>query len=315
MRVIFVTHNSLGLACLEELAELDAEIQAVYTRPNREDLSDQSDISKFTKEHDIPLHRVDSVNDDTVKSQISNYNPEVMFVVGWSRLVDTEVIEIPSKTALGMHPAPLPRGRGRAPIAWSLIQGLDETALSFFHLEDEADSGDIVGQVAIPIEANDDAKSIYEKVVKSGRKLIREYYPEFVTGNIPRNTQDESQATWWPKRSPEQGLIDWNRPPWEVYNWIRGQTRPYPGAYSFIGGEQITVWSAKPPEDEIAFVQPGELVYREDDVLGVGVWEGVIELTELQVNDDDPIVAGNFIDEYNFDIGDVFVAARKSDST
>jgi len=310
MQIVFVTHNELGLACLEELADLGGEIQAVYTRPKQSELADQTDLDEFTDINNIPLHRVQSINESEVKTQLRGYDPDLLFVVGWSRLVEQDVIDIPSTAALGMHPAPLPRGRGRAPLAWSVIKGLDETALSFFHLVEEADAGDLVGQEPVSIELNDDAASMYEKVVDAGRKLIRRYYPEFVSGNVPRTPQDESKATSWPKRDPKHGLIDWNLSPWEVYNWIRGQTRPYPGAYSYLNGDRITVWSANPPSDQPSFVQPGKIVYHEENVIGVGAWEGIIELTEVQVGQEDPLEAGRLVSEYDVDVGDVFSNAR-----
>ena len=310
MRIVFVTHNELGLACLEELVDLGGDIQAVYTCPKQSELADQTDLDEFTDVNKIPLHRVQSINEPEVKAQLRGYEPDLLFVVGWSRLVEQDVINIPSTTALGMHPAPLPRGRGRAPLAWSVIKGLDETALSFFHLVEEADAGDLVGQEPLSIELNDDAASMYEKVVDAGRKLIHRYYPEFASGNVPRTPQDESKATWWPKREPKHGLIDWNLSPWEVYNWIRGQTRPYPGAYSYLNEDRITIWSANPPSDQPSFVQPGEIVYHEGDVLGVGAWEGIIELTEVQVGKDDPLEARRLVSEYDVDVGDVFSTAR-----
>lgn len=311
MDVVFVTHNELGLACIEELVDLDANVQAVYTRPKRDDIADQTDLEGFTTKNDVPLHRVKTVNDQGVKDQIRAYDPELLFVVGWSRLVEKEVIEIPSTAALGMHPAPLPRGRGRAPLAWSLIKGLDETALSFFHLVEEADAGDLVGQEPLPIEVDDDAASMYQKVIEAGRKLIRRYFPKFASGKVPRTPQDDSNATWWPKRKPEYGLIDWNQSPWDVYNWIRGQTRPYPGAYSYLGGKRTTIWAANPPSGESAFVRPGEIAYRDGNALGVGAWEGVIELTEVQVEEDEPTEAGDLVTSYGFDVGNRFDNARE----
>lgn len=312
MRVVFVTHNDLGLACLEGLADLGADIQAVYTRPREPGLSDQVGLKSFANEHDAALHRVESVNDPEVIEQIDGYEPELLFVVGWSRLVDSGVLELPSVAALGMHPAPLPRGRGRAPLAWSIIKGLDATALSFFHLVEEADAGDLVGQEPIPIEIEDDASSLYEKVVEAGRELIREYYPKFAAGNVPRTPQDDSAATWWPKRDPHHGLIDWTRPADELYDWIRGQTRPYPGAFSYLEGERVTVWTAKPPSDERAFVRPGEIAYCEDGALGVGAWEGIIELTELESGGSEPMTAEEFLGETSAELGDRFTNARDS---
>jgi methionyl-tRNA formyltransferase len=310
MDIVFVTHNKLGLACLEELSAVGADIRAVYTRPEREDISDQVPIDSFAEEQDVPLHRVDSINSDSVKTEIAGYDPELLFVVGWSQLVDSAVLDIPSVAALGMHPAPLPRGRGRAPLAWSMIKGLDQTALSFFHLVEAADAGDLVGQEPLNIALTDDASSLYEKMVEAGRTLIREYYPQFEPGAVPRTPQDEDEATWWPKRDPWHGLIGWNRSPQEVYDWIRGQTRPYPGAFSYLDDQKVTVWAARPPDEETAFARPGEIVARGDETLTVGAWEGLIELSEVEVEDDGPVPASALVSEYDFNVGDTFSNAR-----
>ncbi len=310
MRVVFVTHNEVGLACLTELNKLGADIQAIYTRGSDEDISDQAELELFAEQANVPLHRVSSVNTEAIKSQIQEYGPDILFVVGWSRLVEQDVLNIPSVAAVGMHPAPLPRGRGRAPIAWSLIKGLEETALSFFHLKQEADAGDIIGQKPIQIDTADDAASLYKKIVNGAGELIEEYYPQFEAGVVRRKPQDETQATWWPKRDPHHGLIEWTKPPQEIYNWIRGQTRPYPGAFSYLGDQKIRVWSANPPTDSTAFIRPGEIAYVDSGAIGVGTWEGIIELTEVQVGDDSPVSADNLISDYEFEVGDVFENAR-----
>ncbi|RXK46964.1 methionyl-tRNA formyltransferase [Halorientalis pallida] len=306
MDVVFVSHNDLGHACLEELDALGADIRAVFTRPTDGDIADQTDFSSVAATVGADYHEVESVNTDPVVETIAAYDPELLFVVGWSRLVERRVLDIPSVAALGMHPAPLPRGRGRAPIAWNLIKGLDTTALSLFHLVEEADAGDLVGQRPIDIELDDDAASLYATVVDAGRELIREYYPRFETGEVPRIPQDDARATWWPKRVPEHGLIDWRRSSMAVYNWIRGQSHPYPGAYSYLKGRRVTVWEANPPTGERVFTEPGEIRGRDGDVLRVGTWEGRIELTQLQIGDGTETSAGKLLDREWVTVGDMF---------
>jgi methionyl-tRNA formyltransferase len=306
MRTVFVSHNDLGLACLEELDRLGADVRAVLTRPDLDRIADQTDFTRFTDDRDVPLHRVETLNTDEWVDRIAGYDPQLLFVVGWSRLVGRPILDVPSVAALGMHPAPLPRGRGRAPIAWSLIKGLDETALTLFHLVEAADAGDIAGQVPIQIDVDDDAASLYDKVVDAGRTLVREVYPRFAAGEVPRTPQNDDEATWWPRRRPEHGRIDWTRSPREVYDWIRGQSHPYPGAFSILGDRRVTVWAANPPTDERAFVTPGELLYRDGDVLGIGAWEGVVELTRVGV-DGEEMPASALLTDQGFEIGDRFV--------
>lgn len=310
MRVVFVTHNELGMACLEELIDLGADVRSIFTRPERENLSDQVGFGSFGERNNIIVHRVSSVNDDVVKSRMAESDPELLFVIGWSQLVDTDILDIPSVAALGMHPAPLPRGRGRAPLAWSIIKGLDETSLSMFHLVEEADAGDLVGQEPLPIDVLDDAGSLYEKMVDAGRTLICDYYPEFESGSVPRTSQDDSKATWWPKREPHHGLLDWTRSPDEIYNWIRGQSRPYPGAFSYLNNRKVTIWAGNPPDADPTFVRPGEIAYRDGEAIGVGAWEGVVEITKIELSDEPPVPASDLISTYGFEIGDAFENAR-----
>jgi methionyl-tRNA formyltransferase len=123
---------------------------------------------------------------------------------------------------------------------------------------------------------------------------------------VPRTPQNDDEATWWPRRRPEHGRVDWTRSPREVYDWIRGQSHPYPGAFSILGDRRVTVWAANPPTDERAFVTPGELLYRDGDVLGIGAWEGVVELTRVGV-DGEEMPASALLTDQGFEIGDRFV--------
>jgi methionyl-tRNA formyltransferase len=306
MQTVFISQNELGLACLEELLDLDADVHHVFTKPANPNISDQVAFDPLCQSYGIPTTETESVNDDTTVATIRKCDPDLLFVIGWSELVSSTVLNIPSVTALGMHPAPLPRGRGRAPLAWSLIKGLDETGLSFFHLAEEADAGDLVGQQSLPIDITDDAGSMYQKMIGAGREMIREYYPKFEQGVVPRTPQKDEKATWWPRRNPEHGIIDWNRSPRDVYNWIRGQTRPYPGAFSYIDGQKVTIWDANPPNEDTTFIRPGEISYHNDNALEVGVWESAIEITELQVEGDEPVTGSEFLELYEFQAGDRF---------
>ena len=313
MRTVFVSHNDLGLACLEELHALGADIAAILTRPREESIADQTRFDDIAERTGAPLHEVESVNTDAVVERLRGYDPELLYVVGWSRLVEQRVIDVPRVAALGMHPAPLPRGRGRAPIAWSLIKGLDETALSMFHLVEAADAGDIVAQQPIDIALEDDAASLYEKVVAAGRELVRETYPRFAAGEVPRQPQDEADATWWPKRTPAQGGIDWRQPPRQVYDWIRGQSHPYPGAFSTLDGRRVTVWAAAPPDEETVCCRPGEILGRDGQRLRVGAWEGAIELTRVQVEGEPEMPAGDLLGYDWVEVGDAFEPLRSRD--
>jgi methionyl-tRNA formyltransferase len=95
-----------------------------------------------------------------------------------------------------------------------------------------------------------------------------------------------------------------------VYNWIRGQTHPYPGAFSFLDGRKVTIRAARPPTGEAVFGLPGSIDYREGDALGIHAWEGIPEVTRLQVGDDEEIPAGTLLERYDVSVGDRFENPR-----
>jgi methionyl-tRNA formyltransferase len=119
-----------------------------------------------------------------------------------------------------------------------------------FHLEDDVDSGDIVAQVSFPIEEDDTCATTYEKASQASVQLLREYLPRLADGTAPRIPQDEGLATSFPQRKPEDGLIDWTRSPEEIRNFIRAQTKPYPGAFTYIGDKKVTIWDAYVSQEE-----------------------------------------------------------------
>jgi len=179
-----------------------------------------------------------------------------------------------------------------------------------FHLDEEADAGDLVGQKQIKIGITDDASTLYDKVVDAGEALLRTYYPKFESGYVPRKPQDHSSATWWPKRRPHHGLIDWNQTAKTIYNWIRGLTHPYPGAFSYIDDQKITFWAARPPDEERVFGRPGQILGRNGDVLNIATWEGSIPVTRVQIENEVEIPAGHLLERYDITTGDRFKNAR-----
>lgn len=308
-RVAFVTRNALGEACIDALLDAGAKVTDVFTRPQTATVADQVALDRF-KSEGVQLHRVESLNAASTKASLEAAAPDALFVVGWSEIVDEDVRSVPELAAIGMHPSPLPRGRGRAPIAWNLIKGFEETALTAFHLEAEADAGDIVSQVTISIDRTDHAADLFEKVVEAGRSIVHEMYPSMEQGELPAREQDDSEATWWPVRRPHHGLIDWTQSPEAIYNWIRGQSHPYPGAYTYLDGRKVTIWQAEPPTGTRVFATPGEILGVDGEALHVAAWEGQIRLSRIEPAGDRERPASELVTDLDAEVGHCFERVR-----
>ena len=184
------------------------------------------------------------INSASYLEHITRWQPDLLLVLGWYYMIPRKVRESAPLGCVGFHASLLPKYRGGAPIPWAIINGETETGVSFFYLDGNMDSGDIISQIAFDIGENDTCGTVYEKATLASIKILQEYIPQIAAGTAPRIAQDETQATYFPQRKPEDGLIDWSWNAKHIHSFIRAQTRPYPGAFTFIEGKKVTIWDA-----------------------------------------------------------------------
>jgi methionyl-tRNA formyltransferase len=217
---------------------------------------------------------------DTIAA-IREADPDLVFVVGWSQLVMDEFIGLPRHGVFGMHPTLLPRHRGRAAIPWAILSGLAKTGVTLFQIADgTADSGPIVGQVEVPITPDETATTLYDKVTATHLELVREHVPRLIDGTAERTPQDTRRASAWPKRTPADGIIDWETRAPYLYDWVRAQTRPYPGAFTYLGEDRLVIWRARPVELDAE--APAGTVVALDGGPVVACGEGGLVLEEVE---------------------------------
>ena len=256
MRTVWVSFDTMGRDCLEAVASVGAEVVGVVTLPGPIDLnrSGQCSFDEIASRLGAPLHETRDVNAEETLAAVRALDPELIFVVGWSQLVKDSFIALAREGVFGMHPTLLPRHRGRASIPWAILSGLARTGVTLFEIVDAtADSGAIVGQVVVDIEPEETATTLYDRIAVAHVELIRECLPQIVSRTGPRILQDPTRASSWTKRVPADGIIDWETRAPYLYDWVRAQTRPYPGAFTYLGNEKVVVWKARAVElDETA---------------------------------------------------------------
>jgi methionyl-tRNA formyltransferase len=251
MRTVWVSFDVIGRDCLEVAAEAGAEIVAVVTLPGPVDSnrSGQVEFADIARRHGARLIETTDANSSSTIRALREERPNLIFVVGWSQLVREDFLALAPGGVFGMHPSLLPRHRGRAPIPWAILSGLARTGVTLFEITDPtADAGPIVGQAVVEIAADETASSLYERLARAHLDLMREYVPKLIAGNAPRVRQDERRSSWWPKRTLADGIIDWETRANYLYDWVRAQTRPYPGAFTYLGDDKIVVWRARAVE-------------------------------------------------------------------
>src|SRR5262245_17286369 len=292
MRTVWVSFDTIGRDCLEAAAEVGAEIVGVVTLPGPIDpnRSGHCAFDEVAAGHDAALIETRDVNSPETLNAVRKLEPELVFVVGWSQLVHHGFIAIAREGVFGMHPTLLPRHRGRAPIPWAILTGLQRTGVTLFEIVDStADSGAIVGQVVVDIEPDETATTLFARLAEAHVELTRELVPQLLARTAPRIPQDPSRASSWPKRTPVDGIIDWETRAPYLYDWVRAQTRPYPGAFTFLGDEKVIVWGARPVE-LVASAPAGTIVEVGSAGPVVACGEGALVLEEVQAGDAELVV-------------------------
>jgi len=284
MRTIWVSFDTIGRDCLEAAAAAGAEIVGVVTLPGPVDpnRSGQCAFDEVAARQGARLIETTDVNGDETLDAVRALDPELIFVVGWSQLVREPFIALAREGVFGMHPTLLPRHRGRAPIPWAILSGLSRTGVTLFEIVDEtADSGAIVGQVVLEIAPDETATTLFERIAQAHVELVREVVPQLLARTASRVPQDPRRASSWPKRTPADGIIDWDTRAPYLYDWVRAQTRPYPGAFTFLGEEKVVVWRARPVEVE-ASAPAGTIVAARPEGPVVACGEGGLLLEEVE---------------------------------
>lgn len=284
MRTVWVSFDTMGRDCLEAAASAGAEVVGVVTLPGPIDpaRSGQCTFDEIAAGLGAQLHETRDINAEQTLDAVGTFDPELIFVVGWSQLVRDPFIALAREGVFGMHPTLLPRHRGRAPIPWAILSGLARTGVTLFEIVDEtADSGAIVGQAVVEIEEDETATTLFGRLAHAHVELIREWVPQIISRSAPRIPQDPTRASSWTKRVPADGIIDWETRAPHLYDWVRAQTRPYPGAFTYLGDEKVVVWSARPVDlDEVA--PAGTIVATGPEGLVVACGDGGLLLEEVE---------------------------------
>lgn len=232
----------------------------------------------------IPFHSFVKVNEPGVERFVRAHTPDLLWVIGLSQLVPDRLIKTAKNGGVGFHPTLLPEGRGRAPVAWTILVGA-QAAANLFFLTEEPDAGDIIIQREVPVLPDDYSEDLIHRTNLVLAEAVLELGPAIRSGRLPRTPQDHSKATYYPKRTPADGEIDWSASTDQVYRLIRAAGRPYPGAFTTGGGRKLTVWRARPARaDDPQGGRTGQvLAVDANQGALVATGDGALWMTEVEV--------------------------------
>ena len=249
--IIFLGSTKFSKQVLSSLIEDGCTITAIFSIPKSFEISyskgkvvntNFSDLSIYAKELSIPFFEVNSENGKRLsdfKSEIKRLSAKVIIAAGWYYMVPKQIMSIPENGVWGLHASLLPNYAGGAPLVWAMINGEKETGVSLFKMDQGVDDGDIILQDKFAIDFDDNIKTLLEKALISSKKILLSALNQKIIKYYP---QDKSKIKVYPQRSPDDGEINWSLSAEKIRNFVRAQTKPYPGAWTIIKNKKITIW-------------------------------------------------------------------------
>jgi methionyl-tRNA formyltransferase len=283
VRCVVFGYHEIGYACMSELLALGAPVAALFTH-----VDDPAEkiwwrpCRQLAERHGIPAFITNNF-DEAWRSKIAAMRPAIFYSFFYRNLLPEELLKLAPLGSFNLHASLLPKYRGRSPVNWMIINGEREAGVTLHHMVARADAGDIVAQSAIQIAEDDTALTLYRKLVPLAASLIREYHPLIVAGKAPRRVQDLTAGSYFGRRGPEDGRIDWRWPARRIFNLVRGVAHPYPGAFCYAGGRKLMVWEARVAHDTGEFAENWDIVRAIGKCIEVAAGQGSLLILRSQL--------------------------------
>jgi methionyl-tRNA formyltransferase len=231
MKFGYFSSGNLGYECL---IHLDKMPELIFTDRK------STEIQRFAESHEIPIF-VGKPDKKLAKEFLNDFEIDIILSVNYIFLLTKEIFNYPKNGSINLHGSLLPKYRGRTPHVWAIINGESITGVTAHFIDDGCDTGDIILQCKVPILDTDTGQDILEKFKSVYPILIRDILVKLESGDVNREIQDYSNSSSYGKRIPEDGLINWNNESINIYNWVRAQSTPYPGAFSYYSGNKVII--------------------------------------------------------------------------
>ncbi len=290
-------YSETGHECLRFLFDRGESVSLVVTHPDApgENVWFPS-VAELARSRGLePL--VVETPDATLTARVRAAAPDLIFSFYFRHLLPEEILKLAPRGAYNLHGSLLPKYRGRAPVNWALVHGETQTGATLHVMSARADAGEIVDQEPVPIGPDDSAFEVQKRVTKAGLKILERRLGELRSGTAPRRAQDEREATTFPRRSPEDGRIDWTRSAEEVHNLVRAVTHPYPGAFTDIFGGRTFVWKTRLPHLGAHDNFPGQVRAEQGRLYVACGDDRYVEILRIQREGQNEIDARHFLSE------------------
>lgn len=314
MRVIFMGTPDFAVPTLQQLVDSEYSVVGVVCQPDRPSGRGKKirfgPVKSFALDQNIPVIQPDKMKDPTFLETLRSWNPDVIVVAAFGRILPQVILDLPPKGCLNVHGSLLPKYRGAAPIQWAVINGDPVTGVTIMLIDAGLDTGAILEQAQMPISPEDTAGDVARRMAEMGGALLVSILQGWMAGTVAAQSQNESEATLAPMLTKEDGLLDWSQSATTLASRLRGLS-PWPGAHTFVDGERWGIWKARVEEDQGSdalsprekFVVPGTILEISKHAIHVQTGQGVLSLIEIQPANKKRMAVADYVAGHRLEVG------------
>ena len=284
--IVFMGTPQPAAATLERLMEGPDSVVGVVTQPDRRAGRGQkrvaSPVRRIAETHGIPVAAPEKIRDPALLKMLQEWKPQLIVVVAYGRILPASILRLAPYGCLNVHYSLLPKYRGAAPAAWTIINGEPRGGVTTMQLVEKMDAGPIYLQEEVALAADETTGSLQAKLTPVGASLLLETIRRIKEESIAPRAQDDTQVTFAPIIKKEDGLIDWTRAAAEIERRVRG-FNPWPSAYTYIRGKLLKVYRAAVVAKAQTAGSPGEVLKADSHGFWVATGSGALSLEEVQL--------------------------------
>jgi methionyl-tRNA formyltransferase len=308
LRVVFFGTPEFAVPTLDLLLKSPYEVVAVVTQPDRPRGRGHKTTASPVKTTALAAGRrvlqPDSVKDAAFLAELSGLAPDLGVVAAYGQILTNAALAIPRLGMVNVHASILPRYRGAAPVHRAVMNGETETGVTIMRVVRALDAGPMLAVARRPIAVDETSEEVERDLAAMGARLLLEAVQELRQGTLLERPQDNSAATYAPRLTKEDGLIDWVWPAERIHNVIRG-LHPWPHAATFLDVRRLILHRSRPAPDPVS-ATAGAIVEATGDRLLVATGNGGLDILEIQLEGKRPMSIREFLSGHPLAPGAIF---------
>ncbi|WP_110932276.1 methionyl-tRNA formyltransferase [Paenibacillus bouchesdurhonensis] len=314
MNIVFMGTPQFAVPSLESLLREGYNVVGVVTQPDRPQgrkrILTPTPVKEAALKHGIPVLQPQRMRAPEAIEELAALSPDLIVTAAYGQILPKAVLDLPKHGCLNVHGSLLPKYRGGAPIQRSIINGEKETGITLMYMAEGLDTGDMIAKSVVPIEDEDTAGTMFEKLSLAGARLLLEQLPLILEGRAERIPQNDAESTYASNLSREDERIDWASSSRAIYDRVRGLV-PYSGGYTLWNDEVFKVWAVAQPavgaKNPPGGQAPGTVLNLSEQGIEVKTGDGSVLLTRVQPAGKRAMDASEFIRGGVMQTGTVFI--------